>query len=67
MMSKLPGIKGDGNGLLLPYSIPDEPPESYARRCELDKIRNRDCNNPNDAEIEYQQIWNYWLEKHKPL
>jgi len=58
------GIKGIGTGLLLPYTIPGEPKESYERRCELDKIRNMDIMNPNDAEIEYQLIRDIWLNEY---
>lgn len=57
------GIKNVGTGFLLPYTIPGEPKESYERRCELDKIRNRDYNNPNEAEIEYQALREKWLNK----
>lgn len=57
------GIKAVGTGILLPYTIPGEPKESYERRCELDKIRNGDYNNPNEAEIEYQALRNKWLMK----
>jgi len=56
-------IKGSGDGLLLPYTIPGEPAESYARRCELDKIRNRDYNNPNEAEKEYKMLLEKWMQK----
>jgi len=62
------GIKGSdcGLGILLPYTIPGEPPESYARRCEL-VLRNQDYNSPNAAEIEYQQIFNHYNRKYWSL
>ena len=41
--------------------IPGEPQSDFNRRCELESIRNRDSTNPNEAEREYQRIWNYWV------
>jgi len=57
------GIKGCGQGLLLPHKIAGELPEDYARRCELDKIRHRD----EDAEIEYQRIRDHYHRKYWSL
>ena len=50
-----------GTGVLLPYQIKGEPPEAYARRCELYPQRNRSCSEPNEAELEYKKIWNHWV------
>lgn len=53
------GIEVGGLGILKTFTIPGEPAESYARRCELETQRNRSYNDPNDAEKEYRAIFTF--------
>ena len=45
-------------------TIPGESTESYNRRCLLDKTRNKSVEFPNQAELEYQMIWNREVQEY---
>lgn len=53
----LPNWRHGGPGLRGTPSIPGEFKESLERRIELTQTRNFSAVDPNDAEKEYQMIW----------